>query len=1004
MTQLRVKRPWLFSCSCRTKLLPSTLVLTLACSVSFGGALRAAADDDRRTVSYSGSLWLTNDGLPVGDVLAMAEDQDGYLWLGMNTGLVRFDGFQFLPFGARGEPPLPGSNVPALIAGRDRSIWVGYGDVGGVSRLSRNGVEHHPAGADGLGTGRVSTLLEDRSGRIWAALSDGLSVFQDGRWHSVDATAGIPPGEVFSVYEDRAGQVWVGTSAGIYRTTNERGRFELADSRFGFVQHFTEDDGGAIWITDSQQVVRSLDDAVVPQYEEEVRLPTAGWRLARGSDGTVWIAALGGGLLRLQYNPTGPSALIDRPDYQTVIVGSPRSVFRDRQNNIWVGLRGGGLVRLSEAVFRTDVPLEGITNDGVRGLAASPNGDVWVATGHHLHGFLGDTRQVYDVAQTVAMHVDRAGQVWVATAVQVGRVLGDRITPLPVAPGIRLERVVAITTDLEGRPWLCSVDQGLLWWDGTIVAPHTDPAIAGRPCNYLHTDRAGRMWISFPQGGALATRDGGRFHLYERSDGIPTGTPLAISEDLTGAIWIASASSLTRLLNGRFTTIDAQNGLPGNLVPSILDDEQGYLWVGVNRGANIIRLNRREMDAAAVNPAHRIRYAIYDSSDGLQGELHWTSRPGAVRGRHGELWFATRRGLAVIDPRRPGISRWAAAPRIERVVVGNRAIVPDAQVALPHASSLRIDYSAPNISAGSKFRFRYLLEGQDPEWVEAGSSRQVTYDALPAGNYRFRVTTTGGGEWNGTEAVWSFVVRPPFYQTSWFYGAAVIGVAFCFWTYSRLRLLAVRRRFSLIVSERTRVSREIHDTLLQSLAGVGLELEAVAREIDPSQERSREALRSLRHRVGRCIREARQSISELRAPGLDGRSLIASLRDLADDVNTAGAVDLKVNVSGRRCECGHEVAHHLLRIAQEATHNAIRHGAPRHVIIELEFERRSVTLRVSDDGTGFNPNAPSQDGASGVHWGLVSMTERAGKIGGALQVTSAPGRGTVIEARVPLES
>jgi signal transduction histidine kinase len=469
-------------------------------------------------------------------------------------------------------------------------------------------------------------------------------------------------------------------------------------------------------------------------------------------------------------------------------------------------------------------------------------------------------------------------------------------------------------------------------------------------------------------------------------------------------VWISTSSTLTRVRNGRYTTIGPENGLPGKIIASLVDDEQGYVWVGVNSGGDIVRFSRSEADAVESDPAHQIDYSLFGVSDGLQGEVHWQSRPGAVRARDGRLWFVTGLGVAVIDPRRPMQTRVPSPLRLEQVTVNGRPIVLDGpQTQLPHRAAIRIDYAVPDLSAGSKFRFRHLLEGAETVWQDAGTRREATYASLSPGSYRFRVSATGVADSAHAEAAWSFVVGPPLYQTPWFYAASVFGAALVVWGAWQLRLRTVRNQFALVVAERTRVSREIHDTLLQSLGAVALELEVVARELDTAPHASGDALRKLRAKVRNCVREARQSVWELRSPVLERHSLAEALREFGEETTAAGTVEVQVTLAGRLPRFGTDIAHHLLRIAQEATNNAIRHGGSRRVHIELAGDRDMLRLRISDDGCGFTAGTPSADPVRD-RWGIVNMHERAERIGGTLTVSSAPGRGTVVEAAVRLPS
>ncbi len=264
-------------------------------------------------------------------------------------------------------------------------------------------------------------MIQDRQGTIWVANRAGLFRFANGKWTTLDKAHGYSGAEAFSLYEDRAGRLWVGTASGVYRRNGES--LELVDAEATNVQSLTEDANGAIWVTDARDIVRKLSTQVAPQHAREIRLPAGAWRLLRDSRNQIWIAAFGGGLLRVR-DPLAAAPLVERYEYEHRLAGSPRSLFEDREGNVWVGMRGG-LIRLSERSFSSVGQLEGLTNEGVRTAAVGGDGSVWVATGHALNRFSGSTRTSLNVAQTMALHSDRRGTLWVAGAQKISRLVGN---------------------------------------------------------------------------------------------------------------------------------------------------------------------------------------------------------------------------------------------------------------------------------------------------------------------------------------------------------------------------------------------------------------------------------------------------------------------------------------------------------------------------------------------------------------------------------------------------
>ena len=948
--------------------------------------------------NYTMAVWASEKGLPPGDVFTIAQDLEGYLWVGGPTGLLRFDGNRFSPW--QPDDPalaLPSGPVHAIVGSHDGSIWVGIGGGGGVVRIQRGQVVKYSA-ADGAPPG-VAAMIQDRQGAIWVATRRGLYKYANNRWALAGKSDGYSGAEAFSLYEDRAGHLWVGSASGIYKKTKDV--FELVDAGVTNVQSLTEDASGNIWVTDAEEVLMRLSTHSTPQHDRTIRLPTGAWRLLRDGRGQIWAAAFGGGLMRVR-DPLNNSAIIERYEYEHRLAGSPRSLFEDREGNIWVGMRGG-LIRLSESSFTNVTQLEGLTNEGVRTATVGSDGSVWVATGHGLNRFSPSGRTAYSISQTMALYSDRRGAMWVSAAGQIGQFVNGRLVPIDLPDAVRRSRVMAITTDLDDNLWLCTALKGVMQWNGTSITTYEgQDDIADRACQSIYTDRQGRVWMGLLSGGA-AVYDKGTFRRFGANEGLTGGTVLSILEDAKGAVWFATSGGVSRLQNGRVTSITQDNAPLKDLVPVLIEDLDGQVWVGVNSGAAVIRFHPSEVDKIAANPTYQLEYSLYDETDGMQlGSQTWQAGVGGVRGGDGRLWVATGLGMTVIDPSSLPLSHRPPPPVIDGIMADGRRVSADRGLSLPAGTSnLQIEFGTVSLSSSSKLRFRYMLEGFDDEWVYAGNVREATYANVPSGDYRFRVSTTANGEW--TEAArWAFSVSPPFYRTPRFITLAIVGTVLLLTAAWYLRLRAVRNQFALVFAERARVSREIHDTLLQSLAAIGVELETIATELDDSQSPARDGLRRLRRQVGHCLREARESILELRNTSMRPRALVDSLRELAEHTTRSKGVVTEFTMTGRPQSSSADAEMQLLRIAQESVNNAVRHGRATVVRIALTFEDDRILLRISDDGRGFVPDEHEAATTTGQHLGLLTMRERAARVRGRLDIISSPGRGTTIETSVPV--
>jgi ligand-binding sensor domain-containing protein/DNA-binding NarL/FixJ family response regulator/signal transduction histidine kinase len=968
--------------------------LLLLCALMAGVAVAAEARSP--APPYVWRSWTRLDGLPGSQVWAITQDHTGYIWLGTNEGLVRFDGVRFVSGRQLGFDRMPNASVRALSVASDGSLWIGF-STGGVSHIRGRLLRNFTA-QDGLPQGLISGVIQDRRGDVWASSVSGLYRLHLGRWQRVNLAAGLTAQTVGAAYEDRHGRLWVGTPQGVYRSTSAA---PLSFERVTTIraQSFAEDAAGQVWST-SDDITLALLSGDSPRAMLETERYAAARRLIADPEGRLWIATLGDGLLRV--NPRGGTS-VDRFGGPGVLSSDVlRTVFQDREGNIWLGTPRG-LDRGSPGSIRTvPEPSDGM-GTLVQAVATASDGSVWAGTDSGLYRFARGARD--DVGRNaglpsqtiVALHGDGMGRMWVATDRGIGRIDNGRFLPL-IPVGTSLIRPVALTTDRNGRLWLYDLERGLVTWDGKTLARVPKGEHGKRAAFSVMGDSKGRIWTGLADG-TIVVHEGNRSRLYTAADGLPAGLVSAFYEDDAGTIWAGSVRGLMRFRNGRFDAITWQSGLPGNIVTAITGDKGGHLWLGVSAG--IVRVSPSDFDEVVNGRATALPHVLYDGSDGLRGDPVPKNTPAVTRGGDGRLWFVTSDGVAVVSPESHTKNRVAPPVVIETVAADQRPIASESDGRLPpRTANLQIDYTALSFVAPEKIRFSYLMEGFDADWVDAGTRRQAFYTNLPPGDYRFRVRASNDGVPSEREAVWAFTLAPAFYQTRWF--AAVVAVLMLTggalaW---RARVHQVRGRFSAILVERTRVAREVHDTLLQSLLGVLFRLDEVANVVDVSSESAKEQLVRLRRQVEFYIREARYSIRDLRSPILQSRGLATAMRAVGEGLTSERAVAFHLDVEGSPRGDLQRIDEHLLRIGQEAITNAVRHGQAATVGVELRYHPESVALRVRDDGKSFDTGLTIV--SDGVHWGLKTMRERAEQIGGALRIESAEGHGTVVEVIVPV--
>jgi signal transduction histidine kinase len=530
------------------------------------------------------------------------------------------------------------------------------------------------------------------------------------------------------------------------------------------------------------------------------------------------------------------------------------------------------------------------------------------------------------------------------------------------------------------------------WRDGAFVPLDDVPESYRRNVFALHGDRAGKLWIG-GAGGRLGVRQGdGPFHAYE----LPIGAVTRLTEDRQGVMWAGGDEGLSRIASDGVESITRAQGFPGS-VKAIVEDRAGDIWVGI--GSGIIRIEKVEFSRAAAAGGRGFHYRFVNAADGVAGTPIAESGSPGVLAADGTLWFSTSGGATLVDPARVGASPPLPSIRIESVTADGQRFDPVARMFEPSRSShVHVTFAALAMTDPTRVRFRYRLGNYDHDWVNAGSSREASYINVPPGQYRFVVEVTNGdGMWK-TGAVTTFGIAPMFYRTTWFYALCVVAAAAAVTGLWRLRVAQVRQQFALVLGERIRMSRDIHDTLLQGLAGLALEIDDLSHNLDGAKPGSRDRALAMRRRVEAYLREARLLIWDLRTPELATKDLPQALRDIGLRAIGDRPVQLDLVVNGAPQRWPPRVREQLLLIGQEALNNAVRHGHPTRVGLELHCDDTRASLRVTDDGRGFDlDDAIDAEG----HYGLRGMRERAAQVRGTIEIQSAPGRGTRVEATVP---
>ena len=970
---------------------------------------------------YAHTSWKNQEGFAKGDILDIAQTPDGYLWLATEFGLLRFDGVRAVPWQPPHGQSLPSNNMRKLFAASDGTLWIGT--TNGLASWKNGKLTQYPE----LSGFFVSRPIQDHEGTIWTTARgvsfSKLCEIRDGKV-KCEGEKVLGPGSM-GVHEDRNGNLWVAGSggAGIWRWKPGPPKFYPLPSRPVFyavparsvgIQDLVEDEDGAILIPSADGIVQLVKDRIqmIHPYPRQMRDLGFG-RLLRDHDGGLWASVSTFGLVHVHNGRTDVFSHADGLTGENVL-----SIFEDREGDIWVGTRNG-LDRFRELPVVTYTVNQGLSGRPVGTVLAGKDGSIWFDTLDGLERLMDGRVTIYSRrgmgsvrSHTVnesgvpdrrgSIFSDSRGRMWISSQSGVGYLDHGRYISSNVPGGY----ASSFAQDTNGNLWIANQRLGLFRisstnevqqypWD--IFRQNEDDAAAN-----LAPNSSGGIWIGLYKGGLVWFRDGHVVASYTTADGLGHGRLNDLRVDKEGVLWAATENGVSLVKDGHIDTLTSRDGLPCDGVHWTIQDDSEAVWLSTSCG--IVRLMRSEL--FPWNLGRTIHATLFDSSDGVKlANLTVIPSPQVARSRDGRLWFGNVDGLGMIDPGQLPFNKLPPQVHVEQITADGKNYGAGAKLRLPALSrDLQIDYTALSLVAPEKVRFRYKLEGHDRDWQEVGNRRQAFYNDLPPGDYRFRVmATNNSGVWNEAGAFLDFSIAPAYYQTAWFRSSRLAAFLLLLVALYQLRLRFLKHQFNARmeerVSERTRIARDLHDTLLQSLAGVSLQLDGIAKHAVNNPEKMPSMIARIREQVDSAFREARVKVWNLRSPELQVFGLEASLRQLTERIGAATTAGCNLTVSGQPRPIEPDVEEELLRIAQEAANNASRHAEPNEIRIALDYGANSLMLSIFDDGRGFD----FQEGfRKSGHWGLKNMQERAAQIGAKCSITSAAGQGTRIEIRVAL--
>jgi ligand-binding sensor domain-containing protein/signal transduction histidine kinase len=977
-----------------------------------------AIDPNRMLSQYIHNFWGTEKGFPGGSVTSIAQTPDGYLWIGTDRGLIRFDGINFHIFEAGPAIPTIGPVRKLLVDGQG-TLWILLQNTkllryrGETFNLVRGEAEN---GITAIGEGAGNAVL-------LSSLAMGILVYKDGSFVHASGEASAPGQDAYQTAADFSwstsiaphrlieptaavislaastdGKIWLGTQdRGILFLDGGKVHTVTPESSSLRVNCFLPLQNHELWIGTNQGALlwngAELTREGIPSSLRNVDVLS----MVRDRDSNIWVGTT---RTLIRVNQSGVSSLA-----QEIRSGDDRTtaLFEDREGNLWIG-GAQHLERLRDSAFVTySLPRQQSTGT----LYADSNDYTWIAAAEgglwRLKAGEYEAVAAAGLAADVVYSITSAG----SDGLWIGRQQGG-LSHLQYVKGALIAKTYtqheglaqnSVYTVLEGRDrtiWAGTLTGGVSELrNGHFTNYTTTDGLASNTVSSITEGTDGTIWFGTPNG--LTEKSANGWRTYRIADGLPSADIDCLFEDSTGVIWIGTAEGLAFFSGGRIHTLAAEPDSLHEPIFGIAEDENRWLWIAT--ADHVLQVSPPTSNNKGVTDVRE-----YGLADGLLGTEGVKRSKSLVVDSHGRIWFSTNRGVSVVNPARGTVNPTPVLVQIEAVIAdGNALKLGSSPKVPPGPEKITFRFVGLSLANEERVRYRYRLDNFDTSWSEPGITREATYNRLAPGPYRFRVDASNSdGLWNGTEAAIDFKVEPELWQTWWFRLAVVLSAGFMALTVYRVRMRQLARllgvRFEERLAERTRVAQDLHDTLLQGIYSASLHFDLANNRVPedspakPAIERGLDLLRQVSQEGRNALRSLRS-----RQRGSDGLEQALSL--LSKEFDLPESIDFLVATEGQPRALRPLVRDEAYLIAREAVINAFRHAQASKIEVEVGYASRHLRVLVRDNGCGIDSQL-LRVGREG-HWGLAGMRERAEKIGGKLTVLSGVDAGTEMELSVP---
>jgi ligand-binding sensor domain-containing protein/signal transduction histidine kinase len=938
--------------------------------------------------------WHIQDGLPDEVIQALAQTPDHYLWLGTSKGLLRFDGQNFTQFDGRDSDLLRAQDILCLLAARDGSLWIGT-DGGGLFHYTNDHIRAYSE-SEGLTYPIIRTLYEDVDGTIWVGSDFGIFKLKGNQFVRVDDPVKLVNFGAQSIIGDGHGSVWVGGSRLVRYQGSSYHEYAMPKQSGSLrIKSLCETADGTIWVGTAGGLYRGSQGGEFQKVES-----VSGGIHALGKDarGRLLVGTVGNGLYVQNKDGflhlSAPSMLPSN----TVL-----SILDDTEENMWVGTQAG-LLRLSRSGMRM-LPFPNISDSDFGTVFRDADGTIWICSSH-LFRIVHDALAPYSFPGLNGVPVrtmlrDRSGALWLGTmgsgVYRLGR--DGRMTSYH---HIGNNYVRGFLQTPDGSVWIFTDGGVSRWKNGQLDSYHLIAGAVRMNVTAVADGSSDSLWIGTPHG--LRLFRGNQFADAPPMDQLKDKSVWALYEDSGGALWIGTDSGLYRWKDSTLLHIPLDEFWDTPAVYSIMEDSSHVMWL--SGPTSVLKIKRQDLESMAgsnAQPSQGVQ--MFPVSSELQGaELYGGMQPSGVLDGNGGAWFPTSQGALDINPREDQPPPPLPPLVIDRVLADGKPIEFRNGIDLgPGTGTLEISYAPILLSSQAGLRFRRMLKGLDSSWSPATLGRTSVYTNLRAGHYTWELQAFYPGNPRQVSSVSLEVKKEAhFYETIWFMVFCVLTLALIVWLIDRMRSNQLQSQFRLVMQERSRLAREIHDSVIQGCTGVSVLLEAYSAMPSQQTKTQEHLIDSARQQIKATIDSARDSVWDLRHFDPNSRGFPQLVQaDVEKHLHDSG-VELEFSVEGDEEPIGPVVAREALMVVREAVRNALQHGQPSALRLALRYLPGKLSISVFDNGRGFA--AADKDKENEKHFGLIGMRERVARVNGSLTLQSDEGKGTAVSFWVPLDA